>query len=107
MKISQLKRDRHLRPYFLRYLKANLLVSKVVFLAFIPGADKQKGLEQILEFEQALEALVIQLQNRGMEKEGMSRTIEEVCEILLEEIGAKRILESSPELLIVKEHCKN
>ena len=66
-----------------------------------------RGLELILNYEKSLSTLVDQLKKEGINQESMGVIVNEVCQHIVEEVGAKKIIEGTPELLIQYEHNKN
>lgn len=108
MMIENFKKDKKLRPYFLWYLKSNLMMPKMVHMVIIQGAGKHKGMELILNHERAITSLVNQLKKQeGIDEDNMGVIVNEVCQHFMEKMGAKKIIDSSPELLILPDHSKN
>lgn len=66
-----------------------------------------QGLERIVNYEKSLSTLVDRLKQEGIDQESMGIIVNEVCQHIVEETGAKKILESTPELLIQHEHNQN
>ena len=107
MMIENLKKNKQLKPYFLWYLKSNLLMPKTVHMIIIQGAGKHRGMELILNYEKALTSLVSRLKKEGIDEESMGIIVNEVCQYFIEEMGPKKIMDSSPELLIQHEYAQN
>ena len=107
MMIENMKKDKRLKPYFLWLIKANMMMHKVVHMIIIQGAGKHKGMELILEYEKAQSALVSELKKLEIDDENMGVVVNEVCQHFIEEMGAKKIMNSSPELLILQDYAQN
>ena len=77
-----------------------------VHMIIVQGAGN-RGLELILNYDKALTTLVNRLKKEGIDQENMGIIVNEVCQHIVEEIGAKKIVEGTPELLIQHEHHQN
>ena len=107
MTIENFKKDKMFKPYFLWFLKSNLMMPKVIHMVVLQGGGKHEGIEHILNYEKSHKTLVSRLKKEGIEEEGMSVIVGEVCTYFIEEMGKKTIMESSPELLIRYDYNQN
>jgi len=101
-----LKKKKDLYPYFLWYMKTNILLPKKRGMILMQGSSIQI-LQQLLDYDAALNALVRQLVLEGIDSEDIHTVIDEVCDHLFQEIGLRKILNGNPELLIQHEQSKN
>ncbi|MBL4575805.1 MAG: hypothetical protein JKY51_06875 [Opitutaceae bacterium] len=107
MTIESFKKDKMIKPYFLWFLKSNLMMPKVIHMVILQGGEKQEGIELILSYQKAQKTLVNKLKKEGIEEGSMIAVVSEVCDHFIEEMGEKTIMESSPELLIRYDYNQN
>ncbi len=106
MMIEQIKTDPALQPYFLWYLKSNILLPKTNHLLFFHGSGC-RNLELVINFEKSLTALIEQLKKAGVDPSDTEGIINEVCTYFMTEIGIRKILDGTPELLIQHNESRN
>ena len=105
--IEQLKKDKKLEPYFLWFLKTNLMLPKVINLVMRMGnVNDINGLEIICNYEKSSRALLTQLEKQ-VEKEDLQYVCNSVCQYYMDVFGADYIVKQSPELLILPVYVFN
>ncbi len=107
MTIENFKKDKMIKPYFLWFLKSNLMMPKVIHMVIFQGGEKHEGIELILNYQKAQKALINKLKKEGIEEGSMITVVSEVCNHFIEEMGEKTIKASSPELLIQHDYNQN
>jgi len=105
--IEQLKTNKELEPYFLWFLKTNLMLPKVINLVMRMGnVNDINGLEIICNHEKSSKALSGALANY-VTKQELNIVCSKVCQHYLEKLGAYHIKKLAPELLILPSFAKN
>ena len=105
--IEQLKKDKALEPYFLWFLKTNLLLPRVMNLVMRLGnVNDINGLEIICSHEKPSRALFTKLAKQ-VKKEEVQAVCGVVCQYYIDVFGADYIVEQSPELLILPAYASN
>ena len=105
--IEQLKKDKELEPYFLWFLKTNLMLPKVINLVLRLGnVNDINGLEIICNHERSSRALFGALE-KHVDKNELYYVCSNVCQFYMDTLGAKHIIKQSPELLILPRYVSN
>ncbi|HEY9084062.1 MAG TPA: hypothetical protein VIN73_12060 [Vicingaceae bacterium] len=105
--IEQLKKDKELEPYFLWFLKTNLLLPRVMNLVMRLGnVNDINGLEIICSHEKSSRALFTQLEKQ-VKKEDLQFICSVICQYYIDVFGADYIVNQSPELLILPVYASN
>ncbi len=107
MTIENFKKDKLFKPYFLWFLKSNLMMPKVIRMVILQEGEKQQGIELILNYEKAQKILINKLKKEGVEQGNINTVVTEICNHFIAEMGRKTIIESSPELLIRYDYNQN
>ncbi len=107
MTIENFKKDKMFKPYFLWFLKSNLMMPKVIHMVILQGGEKHEGIELILNYQKSQKTLINKLKKEGIGEESIITVVSEVCNHFMEEMGEKTIIASSPELLIRHEYNQN
>ncbi len=105
--IGALAEDKELRPYFIRYLKASFEMPKAIIALIGPITTNMKALENLYEYQRAMETLKKQLEKYGFLGDQKRQIVGLVSEYLMAELGEKEIRKRTPELLILEESRKN
>ena len=105
--IEEIKYSKKLEPYFLWYLKSNLMMPRIVQMVIRGGnIEHTNGLDLMLNHERSTKALLKQLE-KHVETEDISHVFNDVCKHYLQTIGPGVIFKSSPELLIIQDCSRN
>lgn len=105
--IEQLKQNEELRPYFLWFLKSNLMMPKVINVVMRMGNTNDiNGLEIIANYEKSSKALWGALE-KYVDKQEMNQVCSRVCQYYINTLGENYIMKQSPELLIFPKYACN
>lgn len=105
--VEQIKNDQQIKHYFLWYLKSSFLMPRVVKMVMRPGGlEGSEGVQLILNHERSSKALIEELKKHVSEPD-LKYVFDEVCHYYVTELGASKIKQLSPELLILNKHHQN
>lgn len=105
--VEQIKHSKHFEPYFLWYLKANMMMPRVIQMVIRPGnIEHTNGLDLILNQERSGKALITELK-KHVETEELPHVVNQVCQHYVETIGRDKIMDGTPELLIFQDYAQN
>jgi len=105
MMIEQIMKNKRLRPYFLAYMKARITLPKQSIFDVKP--NRIRVLNQILEYEKTKRELFDELVQFDFNEDELVTVLSSICGGILSEMGTKKVMASTPELLIIKEYSKN
>lgn len=101
MKIEEIRKNKRLRPYFLWYLKYNMMLTDTPVSMIVVRAGKgSDSLDIIANYERSMMALIGELKKEGVHPDRIGLVINSVCHDLVEELGKGKIVNGTPELLI-------
>ena len=108
--IEQLKKDKQLEPYFMWFLKTNLMLPRVMNLVMRLGnVNDINGLEIICNHEKSSRALFTELEKHveKAERGELQYICSNVCQYYIDVFGPDYIVKQSPELLIFPSYASN
>jgi len=105
--IEQVKNSKKLEPYFLWYLKSNLMMPRVIQMVIKSGnIEHTNGLDLMINHEKSTKALFKELE-KHVSKRDLSFVFHSVCDHYMNTVGSDKILKLSPELLIIQDYAYN
>lgn len=105
--IKRLKNNKTLKPYFLWYIKSQLLLPWGMRMVVFPGNGIASTIWYITNHEKAFQALMAELFKLEINDDNFLNIVNQVCTLYKLEYGTNGILESEPELLIIPPHLNN
>ncbi len=105
--VEKIKKDDYIKHYFLWYLKSSFMMPRVFRMVMHPGGiEGTAGIELLMNHQRSSRALITELQKHVAEPD-IKYVINEVCEYYVDQLGADKIKELSPELLIFPDYKSN